>query len=166
MQGLPAQHKKRRVFPRSLYANRQDPRTHMTAPVEAWARTAPIQPSERGCVSSAMMSWFILRKWCQASAVRLVVSTAVQLQDGPDFSYCQIQLLYNKCSSRQTFFFFLPSENMNMSIFAFYVSALYSCIDFKEWNMDVCKMKYAEVHLNWAHLMVLGGVSKIASLSS
>lgn len=45
---------------------------------KAVACTVQIQPSERGCVSSAMMSWFILRKWCQASAVRLAKCTAIR----------------------------------------------------------------------------------------
>lgn len=65
-------------------------RCHMTAEREAGACTAL---TERGCVSSAMMSWFILRKWCQASAVRLVVSTVVQKLDVPALC-CQVQLWY------------------------------------------------------------------------
>ena len=43
----------------ALYANQQDPRAQMSrdrAGGEAEACTAPVQPSERGCVSSAMMS--------------------------------------------------------------------------------------------------------------
>lgn len=43
----------------ALYANQQDPRAQMShdrSRGEAGACTVPTQPSERGCVSSAMMS--------------------------------------------------------------------------------------------------------------
>ena len=64
MLGLPARHRRKGGGGGGgsslvLYANQQDPRAQMSrdrAGGEAEACTAPMQPSERGCVSSAMMS--------------------------------------------------------------------------------------------------------------
>lgn len=66
----------------ALYANQQDPKAQMSHDQDRGAEGGAAEdctvPTRRGCVSSAMMSWFILRKWCQGSAVRLIVSTAEQ----------------------------------------------------------------------------------------
>lgn len=107
MQGLPPWYRRRRRrrrgrdFPRHhMKINSvSSPWCHMTIQ-GGWVGAMgflPIPPSERGCVSSAMMSWFILRKWCQASAVRLLVSTAIQ---DISLSYA---LLYRGCSFKETF---------------------------------------------------------------